>query len=55
MKQIRINVSKVPDHVKTSLCRSALPGIRAFYENPENMRKFEEWQRQRQAQQKGAK
>ncbi len=28
--------------------------IRAFYEDPENVRKYEEWLKKREAQQKGA-
>lgn len=34
----------------TSLAQAVLDGCRKFYADPENVKKFEEWKKQRQAQ-----
>lgn len=33
----------IPDHVMDSLARATLEAVQRFYQDPENVRKFEEW------------
>lgn len=33
----------IPDHVMDNLARALLEAARRFYDDPENVRKFEEW------------
>lgn len=47
-----INNTNIPQHQIKAIARCILPDILAFYESIEGQRKFEEWKKQRQAEQK---
>lgn len=42
-KSVRINPADIPDDVYDMGCRIISKGIRAFYKNAENRRRYEEW------------
>lgn len=37
----------VPEHILDSMARGVVIAMEAFYADPENVRKFEEWKAQR--------
>lgn len=39
----------LPDYVKDNLARALLDAAKVFYQDPENMRKFEEWKARKAA------
>ena len=43
--KVRINPEKIPESVAKKLAITFLEGARKFYSNPDNVRKFEEWQK----------
>ena len=47
-----INRTDIPQHQIEAIARCILPDILAFYESKEGQREFEEWKKQRQAEQK---
>lgn len=47
-----INSTNIPQHQIEAIARCILPDILAFYESIEGQREFEEWKKQRQAEQK---
>lgn len=44
---IRIDTSQIPAVEVQILSATVLKSVQAFYENPENQRRFEEWLKQR--------
>jgi len=44
MTDTKLEFEQIPPEQIASLARSALRAIRAYYEDPENMRKFKEWE-----------
>ena len=38
-----IDVEKIPKIEMRSICKALIAGMEAFYSDPENMRRFEEW------------
>lgn len=48
-----VTPADIPNNVRDSLARGLLDAVRRFYDNPENVRKFEEWKAKKDAQ-KGA-
>ena len=46
---MRINTSLIPEYEAKMLAMSFLDGIKKFYSNPENVKAFKEWQKQRNA------
>ncbi len=42
----QIDINKVPESDLNVMARSLITSVTAFFEDPENQRKFEEWQRQ---------
>ena len=47
MSKIKINFDQMPNIEKRILFGRFLERIKLFYEDPENVRRFEEWQRKR--------
>ncbi|MBD5161248.1 MAG: hypothetical protein HDT14_04390 [Oscillibacter sp.] len=47
-----INNTDIPQHQIEAIARCILPDILAFYESKEGQREFEEWKKQRKAEQK---
>ena len=47
-----INNTNSPQHQIEAIARCILPDILAFYESKEGQREFEEWKKQREAEQK---
>lgn len=47
-----VNNTDIPQHQIEAVARCILPDILAFYESIEGQREFEEWKKQRQAEQK---
>ena len=47
-----MNRTDIPQHQIEAIARCILPDILAFYESIEGQREFEEWKKQRQAEQK---
>ncbi len=47
-----INNTDIPQHQIEAIARCILPDILAFYESKEGQQEFEEWKKQRQAEQK---
>lgn len=45
--QIRIVSTKIPKHNVEVLASRVYDACKKFYEDPENMRKFEEWKKER--------
>ena len=43
---IQININEIPDSDMNVMARGLLAAIAAFYDDPENMRRFREWERQ---------
>ena len=39
----------LPDYVKDNLARALLDAAKRFYQDPENLRKFEEWKARKAA------
>lgn len=46
---IYVNECKLDDTTKYLVARAFEESIREFYENPENVKKFEEWKKKREA------
>lgn len=46
---VKINVSEIPQIELKLLGRTFLDAVKKFYENPENVRGFEEWKAKRDA------
>lgn len=44
----KIDVNKIPKFQMDMLCRTLLESVRRFYEDPENVRKYEEWKKNRE-------
>ena len=42
----------LPDHIRESMARGLVLAVDAFYANPGNVRKFEEWKARRDAERK---
>ncbi len=47
MRAIRIDTSQIPAVDVQNLSRTFLTAIQRFYEDPENVKRFEEWKRAR--------
>ena len=45
---IQININAIPESDINVMARGLLASITAFYEDPENMRRFQEWERQQE-------
>ena len=48
MQQIRIDISQIPAVESQLLGATFFAAVKRFYSNPENVKKFEEWKRQKQ-------
>ena len=48
----RPTAADLPDHIRESMARGLVLAVDAFYANPENVRKFEEWKARRDAERK---
>lgn len=48
MAAVKIDCAQIPRVEVNNLCRTFLAAIERFYEDPENRKRFEEWQRKRQ-------
>lgn len=46
MQPIRIDTSQIPAATAQMLGATFLAAVKKFYQNPENVKKFEEWKRQ---------
>ena len=46
MAQVKIDLEKVPGIEMRSLCKVLVESVKRFYENPENVKRFEEWKRE---------
>lgn len=44
-----VRAEHIPDHVMDSLARGLVEAARRFYEDPDNVRKFEEWKARKEA------
>jgi hypothetical protein len=42
-----IDVSLIPNVDVTNLCRDFLSAVEAFYQDPQNVQKFEKWKEER--------
>ncbi|MDD7390035.1 MAG: hypothetical protein PUG60_10400 [Lachnospiraceae bacterium] len=45
---VQININAIPEADMNVMARGLLASITAFYEDPENMRRFQEWERQQE-------
>ena len=45
-----VTPSDIPEHVMDTLARTLLRAAERFYQDPENLRRFEEWKARRDAQ-----
>ena len=43
---VRINPEEIPKVELTNLCRAFARAAKKYFEDPENMRKFEEWKKE---------
>lgn len=46
VEDIKIDLDKVPKLEMDSLCRMLVKAMKKHFDDPENMRKFEEWREQ---------
>lgn len=46
MQPPRIDVNLIPAAETRLLCSTLLAAVKRFYQDPENLKKFEEWDRQ---------
>lgn len=47
---VKIDLNKVPPAEMRVLCETLLEAAKRFYDDPENRRKYEEWQAERKEQ-----
>ena len=45
---VKINYQSIPGIVKLLLTSDAIPGLQEHFKNPENQRRFKEWQKEKQ-------
>ena len=43
---VQININAIPESDINVMARSLITSITVFYEDPENMKKFQEWEKQ---------
>ncbi len=48
MAHVKICPSKIPAVDVRVLCATVLDSVEAFYQNPENQRRFEQWKREKE-------
>lgn len=48
MAHVKICPSKIPAVDVRVLCATVLDSVEAFYRNPENQRRFEQWKREKE-------
>lgn len=49
MDRVEIDVSRIPVIEVKNLCRTLLNAAERFYGDPENRRRFEEWQKSKES------
>lgn len=47
--RVTIAVEQIPEPDMRALCGAFTEAVKAFYDDPENMKRFKEWQKQRKA------
>ena len=50
MAHVKICPSQIPAVELRVLCQTLLESVEAFYQDPENQRRFEEWKREKEEQ-----
>ena len=54
MSQIKIDTAQIPGIEMKILCTTLVERMKIFYDDPENVRRFEEWKKNRDALRKDA-
>ena len=49
MARVKICFSEIPEADRRALCDTVLNSVKRFYENPVNLREFEKWLSQKEA------
>lgn len=55
LEPVKIDLNKVPPAEMRVLCETLLEAAKRFYDDPENRRKYEEWQAERKKQEASRK
>lgn len=46
---VQVTPADIPEHVKDNLARGLLSAVERFFQDPDNVRKFEEWKARKAA------
>lgn len=45
---VQVNINEIPESDMNVMARSLITSVTAFFDDPENRRKFEEWEQQQE-------
>jgi hypothetical protein len=48
MPTVQIDISQIPTADTRNLSQTFLTAVRRFYDNPENLKKFEDWKKRKE-------